>query len=200
MADRRDDMVIVPRLTRGEEHATRTEARRERTARHLRNRKGVVGRVARGAAVRKVRRAGFLHRAVSPRVLATGAVTGAAVATGLMLAKGISGRTIENMGENLKEFLIGDLDERSRANMDVRNQFMGDRVIVNVAARTDADNRQIREMFETLRDIRETQLRGVNRIMADKQFQVRSTLDIILENFSEYLQRKMQGLIMHFMD
>lgn len=210
MSDR-DDIVIRPNLgpLRPHEHSPRDRAKQARRLdQAIRRKDGVItrllrarsklgaarvaGTLGRRAAAGFAERAGgrFAGRAVFSPV---GAVV-AAVAVGVVVAARLaSGRTFENMGQEVNNLLLGDLDENARASMQARTSLEGRDDVMQMLARGDRVQGQLRTVFDGLRRVKKKELDGRTLFLSDPDFQVNGKIDQVIERAAEQFKERVLG-------
>lgn len=207
----RDDIVIRPNLgpLRPHEHTPRDRAKQARRldqairrkdgviARLMRARRNlgtarVVGSLGRRAVAGFSESAGgrFAGRAVFSPV---GAVV-AAIAVGIVVAARLtSGRTFENMGQEVNNLLLGDLDENARASMEARTELEGRDDIMQMLANGDRVHGQLRTVFDTIRRTKKRELDGRTLFLSDPEFQVNGKVDQLIERGAQQLKERVLG-------
>ena len=203
MAGRRDDIVMRPRLDRSQNPTNskgRTkEARQlqlmEQGQRSLRNRL-LVARAARriqkrriqAARARKLARLGakarrgfsVAGRGVGRAVSRTpwGLVIAGLAVAGAVVTKIATGRSFEQLGQDLRQRLYGDLDLEAQAASNARRQVTSNNMLMRQLAR-DGRTGLAKEAFEFIRREELRRLRG--RRVLERAFTVNSTADNFIE-------------------
>jgi len=212
MTSSRDDMVIRPRLV-GAGSATEAQ-RRANEARQLAKQvshRGIIGRLARAkAATQSLEATGRIAGRVAGRV-AIGEAAGAAgevaeasaeraalmnpvaltlaavvtaVAVGARLA---SGRSFENMGQNLKTMLMGDLAADASAGAQARDALLSNHHLLAATGRQQKASASVKQVYDDLFKLKQMEARGAQLFMNDKYFQADSTIDILIVRARNWL-------------
>lgn len=143
--------------------------------------------MARGAPAMRgmgsVKNASMLRSASAVGLIATAVVTASLVASRL-----ITGRSTENMGQQVNNLLLGDLDEQARAKMESRQMLSGNSHIARAAAFSGGPTDQMKHVFDAMVKERETELRGIAAINTEKHFQSDSMIDQLAVRFAALLK------------
>ena len=202
----RDDMVIRPRLDE-QRAAAPTRAREERRIAGARNRRGIFARIAKARAARSLRRrrrarsggrrvraarsgapgllrgtASTVGRGAGRAAVANpvGAIVAALVVAGVVATRLVSGQSFENIGQQVNNILLGDLDEGARASAETRNRLGGDSDIARIIGQEGRVNSQIAALHKSLARMAKRDALGASLIRSEKGMQVDSTLDILI--------------------
>lgn len=150
-----------------------------------------IGRMIRRRAVRTAASAG-LGRMAS-RAGAVGSVAVAAVVVAAAVsARLISGRSFENMGENLAATLLGDSGPESIARRRTREQMQASDGIMYAAGRSGI-TKQMRQMGQMLYEQNLREEKGKALFMRDKDYQVNGPLDMMILAFRNKLMALFSG-------
>tara|TARA_Y100001938_G_scaffold146773_1_gene226427 strand:+ start:444 stop:1205 length:762 start_codon:yes stop_codon:yes gene_type:complete len=174
----------------------RRRRRRLHVARQRQKRKAMqmAGRAAIGRGATAV--AGAAGARIAARVgagaLFSNPVTGvlAALAVGAAIShKLYTGKSFEQMGDQLNDMLLGDLDDEARAKMTVRHRFQGDELLSRIRGREGKVNSQLSRLHSDLLSIEKE--REVGRSLIVSQFGVDGTWDMLLKRFEDkYIRAK----------
>ena len=205
-----DAIILIPRFDKHHLAAAPAKSRVHQVMDTLKKgRHSLMNRAARFArktVVRSLFRAGGSSTGMLIRGAARGGpigllILGAAVAAVYATRVG-TGRTFENLGEQVNELILGDSDEMAAATGDIRKQLMNDNAVMHMlsdAAKTDEHgNVTLPEDFlkaaNQLRDERYKQLRGESMIRQDPFFQVDDTLGMLIMRMHEYLVASLKSM------
>ncbi len=200
---RLDDMVFTPSIGRQRVAAAPVEARERNVVRRARGRKGVLRRLVQARAARRVtrrRRArGVMRRTRvarngvaamrsagaargGARALANpiGALVAAFVVAGAVALRLATGRSFENMGEQVNSMLLGDLDDDARAANATREQFTSDRDLLRIAGQAGRVNAQVASIADDVRRMNAREQRGAALFREDTEFQSNNVFDILI--------------------
>lgn len=193
----RDDMVLRPRIARHGPSAPQARAREARQLAQAAERRGVLARLVRARAASRLvmgRRgvavaseAAGLAEGAAARTAArsavlnpVGMITAAAVTAIVVAGRLVSGRSFENMGQNVRQILLGDLDENALAGRDARNHLANDSDVARIAGIEGKTNAQMKAIFDDLQEARKRDHLGRELFMQSADFQVNDTLDILI--------------------
>lgn len=211
----RDDMVIRPQID-PKQLGAKEQARESRRLAAAKRKRGILRRIVKYKTIMKAqRRARAIARTIrglnKARAGAAAVRTGstmagraaagtpwglliAAVVVGIAVAiRSISGRSFENLGQQLNTMFLGDLDEEARSKMQIRNQFLGDRELTAIVGYEGKINSQIRSVHKDLYDLALQEQRGRTRFMEFKDFQVNSTIDMLIIRAITLLRTHFRG-------
>lgn len=202
----RDDMVIRVRLE-DQRAAAPVRAREERRLATLKNRRGKLRRLAQARAAQKLakrrtaarigarrvavarggtsmvgRAAGMAARGgmVAARATPVGLIITAVVVAVAVTARLASGRSFENMGQQLNNMFLGDMDEEARAAMQTRQRLGSDPDIARIIGQEGRVNSQVAAVFTDLEKLRKRELDGATLIRSAEGMQVNGLLDMLI--------------------
>jgi len=118
-------------------------------------------------------------------LIVTALIVGGAVALRLG-----SGKTYEQMGDELNNMLLGDMDEQARAKMTVRHRMQGDELLTRIRAQSGAGNAQINRIAEDLFRVEKQYEDG--KAMIERAFPVNNTIDMLVLRASDAFKRAWQ--------
>lgn len=101
------------------------------------------------------------------------------VATAIAVRLG-TGRSFENMGNNLRTFLFGDASSDAIAGMEAREMLAGDERFARIVGMEGKANSQMREVFEGLKRIRKIDALGRELMENDPEMQRNNTVDNLI--------------------
>ena len=107
----------------------------------------------------------------------TAAIAGL-VAGGIVLFRLGSGKTFEQMGDELNNIMIGDLDEAGRARMTVRHRFQGDALMTRIRSQSGKQNMQMNRIAEDLFRVEKQYEDG--KALIEREFGVNGTWDMLI--------------------
>ena len=136
-------------------------------------RSGLVRGAVRSVARSAVRMAG---RAVMLNPI--GMIVTALLAGGMVLLRLGSGKTFEQMGDEMNNMLIGDLDEQARARMTVRHRFQSDEMLARIRGQSGKHNAQINRIAQDLFRVEKQYEDG--KALIEREFGVNGTWDMII--------------------
>lgn len=174
-------------------------ARAAKRAFTARKRAGMASRVGRAG------RAGFTAaRTVGGAAARAGARAAVANPVGLVIAglviggaiaaRLVTGRSFENMGENIKSMLLGDLSEEAVAKRDTRMAMSSDAELARIVGQEGRVNSQIISIGRDLKAIRKRDLDGSAAFKKDRDFQNNGTI------FDQLIIRARDKLVASFKD
>lgn len=140
-----------------------------------------VGTAARVLAGRGVAMAG--RAAVANPV---GAVVAALITAGVVALRLGSGKTFEQMGDEMNNMLLGDLDEAARAKMTVRNRFQSDAILTRIRSQSGRQNVQMNRIAEDLFRVEKQYEDG--KALIQREFGVNGTWDMLILRAQEAYQ------------
>ena len=204
----RDDIVLRPDLTELRQ-TPRSRAREERRMARAGRRRGPLARLARRAAVsqgirratarrRKLARARRVgvgraamglgrtaasmggHAARAAGAGPVGLIVAAVVLAAVITTRLATGRSFENMGEQVNKLLLGDLDEEARATMDTRHRLQGDDNLTRFIGQQGTISNQVASVFEDLKKHRKRELDGRALFREDMHFQTNGLSDMLI--------------------
>jgi len=112
----------------------------------------------------------------------TAAIAGL-IAGGIVLFRLGSGKSFEQMGDELNNMMIGDLDEAGRARMTVRHRFQADPLMARIRSQTGKHNMQMRRIAEDLFRVEKQYEDG--KALIERGFGVNGTWDMLILRASE---------------
>lgn len=179
---RRDDMKFRPRLPQTRQHTKAAAAhRRETEAKNLR--RGILGRnvarLVRAKSIQTASRFG-LGRFASRASVVGGAAIAVAVTAAAVAGRLMSGRSFENMGQNLAETLLGDTRPEAVARRQTREAMQANEVVMFEAGRRGEITRQMRQMGEDLYQRNLMAAKGRFAVLADAGMMVNSPIDMLV--------------------
>lgn len=197
-----DDMVISVRLEEFDvtaERRAKQDQQRDNALKTWKKRLGGWKRLrkhAKGALTKAVTKSGqaALRGAGSAigRFAGRGAVSnpvGLIVALGVIAAvtatRLISGKSFDQMGEEVNRVLLGDMDDEARAKMTTRSELESNQDLMRVVAATGKDNKQVKAVFKDIYDKRLLYER--NASMIRQEFGVNSSIDMIILRIRDLL-------------
>jgi hypothetical protein len=175
MSDSHDDVVLRPKPDVGKD-AVRTRAAQERVAAKQKQKAKLLERIKKAALARRA------TQLLRLRVLAAAGATMAVAAA----ARLMSGRSFENMGENISALMFGGMGPEAAAAQAARDLITSDPRL----ARSFRDNpEQVLGIFQGMQELALDRAKGRQAIMVDPRFQVNGKLDqIILRTADEVVQ------------
>ena len=213
MAGPRDDMVLIPRLEDVGKPSAFTRAREEQHAeRYGKGRRGHLRRIAQIKAARVARRrmarrrgarvrarktggSGMSYSAAARMVNPAGLAIGAVLLVGGVTARLATGRSFGNMGANLNKALLGDLDERARADAFVRKGFQSDDMLMRAVGQTPGTADQVHSIFKDLRDMKQKHLEGVSMFMEDAHFDADDPFSMLIDAVADEIRPAMSEVL-----
>lgn len=197
-----DDMVLTPTVGDVAQPAARQRAKALRRMYGAARKKATLSRIMQFQALRRIVRrqrygkaldnagklarkgagavtGGRVGRATTALNPVTIAVAGLVVASVAALRLG-TGQSFGNMGAQVNNMLLGDLDDEARAAMDVRNQLSGDADIARIVGKEGKVNAQIRSVAGDLRRLATERQKGLSVFREDTTFQVNNILDQLI--------------------
>lgn len=129
---------------------------------------GFVGKRAATAAV------------ANPIGIAVGALVAGAVIAGAVTLRLASGRSFENMGEQVNKMLLGDLDDEGRARMTTRRYLQGDSDLARINAASGGENAQIQKLSQDLFELNKREEKGASLVREDERFQSNGVFDMLI--------------------
>lgn len=207
----RNDMVLRPRV-RGAMSRPREVAWREhgierasraghRIGAALRRHAAGVGRRAIGGAVRNLRATQAVEAANTARTLATRArflnpatiAIAAVVVAGLVVTRLATGRSFENMGENLKQVVLGPMTAEAAASTRAREELLGNDGLMAMVSPGSSAMDQSAFVARITAAVNRTEQIGRDAIAADKAFQTNGTLDLMILRFAELMKKSWES-------
>lgn len=180
---RADDMTIRPRLGRRHGQKVPSRAREMRRVRGAVRRRGVLPTLVRARVARRAittaSKSSIVGRASSGLTRLIGGATVGIVVAGAVALRLISGRSFENLGAELNEILLGDLDDKARVARSVRQKLATPDVLRAIGQRG-AVGAQLRSVGRDLKALELQKQRGLAAFERDKFFQVNGVLDILI--------------------
>lgn len=196
MGGRRDDMVFRPVLTINDPQSIRQQTIRERRRIAGAWKKGgVFHRIARWRLARRVlrkRRMAF-RNAVDPKTgqrfqiarriagyspVAVGVA--AIVAISIGLGRLLTGRSFENMGQQINNVLLGDYDDNARADMAARRHIESNPSLLRIIAHDGKPNAQIEKLFNSAKKLALADEKGRSHFASDKEMQDNGVFDMLV--------------------
>ena len=104
----------------------------------------------------------------------------ALVVSGAVIARLASGRSFENMGENLSHMLLGDEPEKARASMDARQHIAGNENLARIAGQEGAATAQMKSIYDDIAKLRENEYKGASALRRAAGMQANGTMDILI--------------------
>lgn len=213
MTRSRDDMVIRPLLDE-RQAAAMTRAREDRRFAGGRRKGGILNVAMRALRARKLkrlrrrfeseakvvgaaRRGAHASQYLAPKgkvplsplgLILTAGVVGVAVA-----ARQISGRSFENLGNQLNRMLLGDMDDKARAAISVRNHFSSDRHLAWIAGKEGEVTSQMRSIQKDLLDFAERYEKGKSLFLEAKEYEVPTTIDMLINRIRKLFRDEFVG-------
>ena len=200
MASSRDDIVITPSLDQVRASAP-VRAREERRLSGAKSKRGILSRIAKARASQKLIRRGRVLRTAARRGAVSrfgvggmvrgaraaasalnpiGAIVTASVVAAAVITRLASGQSFENMGQQVNNILLGDLDDEARAAIGTRKRLSGDSDIARIVGQEGGVNSQISSVFKDLKDLQKRDEVGASKLKSEKGMQVNGNLDILI--------------------
>jgi len=204
MADR-DDMVLIPRVDEGKSSSF-VRAREERQlSKFGKGRRGHLRRLAKIKAARVARKKLARRRGMRVAAARGGVGVGTAgkaarvmnpVGLGIMAAVVVggiatrlsTGRSFANLGAGMNKALLGNLDERARADNSVRGQMQSDNDLMRAAGQSGVTD-QMASIFKDMRDLKQKELEGASLINEDAHFQSAGTTELLIDAGADELKK-----------
>ena len=172
--------------------------RRTMTARATGMASSVLNTATRGVSGRATTAGRSVARVAStnPMSLIAGAAVAIVATLGVAAIRIGSGKTFEGIGEEVKERLFGDLDEKAIAGAGARNALLAQPGVSAMLGAAEDDPRYagVRQQFEAIHRARadhdEIALQGRSRVLRSTEFQVNGTLDNIIISAWDRLKAK----------
>ncbi len=187
--NQRDDMVMRLGVKSPSQTPARDRAKQERIIRGAQRRGGLVHRLARAKASRTLIRAAQPASTARMAVArggarAAGAVAGVVVGTLVVAAvvatRLLSGRSFENIGQQINNVLLGDLDEEALATRDSREALQGDEHLLRIAGKEGKVNSQIAQIHQDQVAINKRDRVGRTLFESATDFQSNNILDMVI--------------------
>ena len=100
------------------------------------------------------------------------------IAAGIVALRLGSGKTFEQMGDEMNNMLLGDLDEAARAKMTVRNRFQGDAILTRIRSQSGKQNVQMNRIAEDLFRVEKQYEDG--KALIQRELPVNGTFDMLI--------------------
>jgi hypothetical protein len=114
----------------------------------------------------------------------------AAVAVGAVVATRLAtGRSFENMGQQVNNLLLGDVDDEGRAAVQSRQYLEGRHDLLYAIGKAGKADASVKRLFDTLQRSNMQEERGRSIIMSDKRFQVNTKADLTILAMRDHLVR-----------
>jgi len=187
-----DAITIRVRMGDRQSASVPTRAREDRVLQDHARKRGFLARLARrgiralnGTASAVGRAAGFDRIDAglrTGRMLMTPAgAIGSAVVVGALVGLRLgTGRSFENMGENLKQMALGNLSPDAMADQQARGFIASRPNLLAIMGMEDGADDQIHELFRDVRELARRDLAGRARLMRDPRFQANQLIDNLI--------------------
>jgi len=187
-----DAITIRVRMGDTQSASVPTRAREDRAMQDHARKRGFLSWLARRGVRTLTGTASALGRAVgvdaigsglrAGRMLATPAgAIGSAVALGAIVALRLgTGRSFENMSENLKQMALGNLPVEALANQQARAFIASRPNLLETMGQEGGANEQIHTIFQDVRELARRDLAGRTMFMQDTRFQANAMLDNLI--------------------
>jgi hypothetical protein len=192
-----DDMVLRPKVDAGHNNV-RERASQERLRDHhdkrrrsylqsLRNRLRILSRVRQSSSLagRAVRPPGGMRVPAAARAAGSTILAGAVVATVVGVRIG-TGRSFENMGANIQDYVFGGMSADAVAAAEAR-EFITSNPYLARSLRDNPD--QVLGIYEGMRALAHDRAAGRQAAMADRRFQSNSEIDMIVLRVAQSVVR-----------
>lgn len=116
-----------------------------------------------------------------------GAIALALIAGGIVALRLGSGKTFEQMGNEMNNMLLGDLDEAARAKMSVRHRFQADPLMARIRSQSGKQNMQINRIAQDLFRVEKQYEDG--KALIEREFGVNGTFDMLILRAQQAFQK-----------
>lgn len=176
--------------------------RRLRLMRAMRRRRARIANAARSRKATRVSRIGRAGMTRGAQGLARGAarmagraalgnpigvIIAGLIAGGIVALRLGSGKTFEQMGDEMNAMLLGDMDEAARAKMTVRHRFQGDELLARIRGQSGKQNAQMNRIAEDLFRVEKQYEDG--KALIQREFPVNNTFDMLILRAQEAFQK-----------
>jgi hypothetical protein len=114
------------------------------------------------------------------------------IAAGIVALRLGSGKTFEQMGDEMNNMLLGDLDEAARAKMTVRNRFQGDAILTRIRSQSGKQNVQMNRIAEDLFRVEKQYEDG--KALIQRELPVNGTFDMLILRAQEAFSKAWKAI------
>src|SRR6056300_1650780 len=107
-----------------------------------------------------------------------GVIALALIAGGIVALRLGSGKTFEQMGDDMNNMILGDMDEAARAKMSVRHRFQADPLMTRIRSQSGKQNMQMNRIAEDLFRVEKQYEDG--KALIEREIGVNGTWDMLI--------------------
>lgn len=176
----RDDMVIRPRTGLGNRSVRERAAEERRVSVAVGSEGGLRG------ALRSMARAGIggLGLGAARYLGATGIAAGGAAALAAIIVRTKTGRSFENLGQQIRQELFGDADEEAASFQMTRMGLAANENLMRFVGENGVTD-QVRSVFAIHQKIALRKEQGRSKVMQSQYMEVDGLLDLLILRFQE---------------
>lgn len=116
-----------------------------------------------------------------------GAIALALIAGGIVALRLGSGKTFEQMGDEMNNMILGDMDEAARAKMSVRHRFQADPLMARIRSQSGKQNMQMNRIAQDLFRVEKQYEDG--KALIEREFGVNNTFDMLILRAQQAFQK-----------